>query len=173
MLDYDIVDAHLADLIERLLSTSPEDRHQSAEAVTHSLEACLAEANVDPEDARWNLQRYVEDPDAFDTRLDEHLRQILIVRGKQHLESGDHLAALRLFNRLLSMDEDNEEVLDLVQGLHGEPAKGVRRGTIIALTGAVVLIGLVTWGARYVVSSQPAEPSEPSKPSGLLTTERT
>ncbi len=140
--------AGLADLIERLLSADPEDRHNDAEDVSLALEACLAEANVDCEDSRWNLRRYIEDPDDFDQRLDDHLRQILIVRGKQHLDSGDHLAALRLFNRLLSMDEDNEEVLELVQGLHGEPHRSTRRGTLLALLLILLVIVGGLWGAQ-------------------------
>lgn len=147
--------AGMADLIERLMANNPDDRHKNADDVASAMEAVLAEANVEPEDSRWHLRGYLEDADAFENRLDDHLRQILIVRGKQHLEAGDHLAALRLFNRLLSMDEDNEEVLDLVQGLHGEPRPIARQG---AWAGLIVALGLL--GATAFAASKWGDPTE-------------
>ncbi len=169
--------AGMADVIERLMATNPDDRYQSAGDVARALQACLAETDVDPEDSRWHLRNYLDDPDTLETRLDEHLQQVLIVRGKQHLEAGDHLAALRLFNRLLSMDEDNEEVLELVQGLHGEQKQPGGRGTYVGLIVALLTLGLAAWGANQfvepsVVEPEPAEvvaPTPPPEPTAVAT----
>lgn len=134
--------ANLADVIERLMATHPNDRFEDALEVQRALEGALAEANVDADDPRWSLAGWLEDAEGFEGRLGNHLREVLLVRGRQHLVAGDHLAALRLFNRLLSMDEDNPQVLALVQGLHGE----VRRRPSASILGLLAVAGMVALG---------------------------
>lgn len=158
--------ATLADVIERLMATSPEDRYNTADEVADALESVLAESNVDPEDPRWALRCWLDEPDAYEERLEQHLREVLLLRGKQHLDSGDHLAALRLFNRLLSMDEDNQEVLQLVQNLHGQ-AKRTPTASILVVVGiaavVVLLGGYLLWtGSSWVSETPRALPSEAS-----------
>ncbi|MEL6345938.1 MAG: protein kinase [Myxococcota bacterium] len=107
-----------ADTIERLLQTDPNDRPHSADEIVDDLARTLADVQIDVSDPSWSLKRWVTDPDAYETQLNDHLNHILLQRGKALLNDHNHLEALRLFNRLLSMDEDNDEVLDLIQGMH-------------------------------------------------------
>ncbi len=137
----------LSDLVERLLQTAPANRFQDAREVETALRACLSEVRVDPADERWAVRRLVADPDAFDAELSQHLRGILLERGRELLAEGDHLAALRTLNRLLAMDPQNQEVLALVHGLHAEPARPARyRARFFAISAVVAILGLAgTW----------------------------
>jgi len=154
--------ASLAETIERLLATDPGDRFVSASDVERELVACLAEVKIDPADADWSLVRFVADPDGYEARLDVHLRQVLLAEGRRRLDAGDHLGALRLCNRLLSMDEHNADVLELIQSLHGGERAGTTTRTrwlaagglaVLALTG----LALVFAGGREPGDTGPTE----------------
>ena len=161
--------ARLADVIERLMATNPDDRFPTAEAAGDALGACLAEARIDPAIDAWSLHAWLEDPDPWEQRLEAHLSEVLLDEGRRCLEQGDHLAALRLFNRLLSMDEDNEEVLALVQGLHGDPSPRSRAGVYLGALAALLLFlggagGLVWVGQRYATPEEPPTAELPPPP---------
>ncbi|MFT4625312.1 MAG: serine/threonine protein kinase [Myxococcota bacterium] len=139
--------ASLADAIEQLMTSSADDRFNGADEVTRALEDCLDEVGV-LGNPSFGLARFVENPQAFERGLDDHLKEQLLARGKALLERGDHLRALHLFNRLLSLDENNEEVLALVQGLHTSDQPQRRRGWLLA----AVLLLLLCGGAGGIVA---------------------
>jgi eukaryotic-like serine/threonine-protein kinase len=138
------ISASLVDVVERLLQTDREDRFNRAADVEEHLLLALAEVRVDPTEPRWTLAAWFEDPDAYARRLDEHLKSALMTEGRRLLQAGDALAALRLLNRLLAIDEDNAEVLALVQGLHAEPRRSRPRG--LALAAGMMAAGLTALG---------------------------
>jgi len=161
--------ARLADIIERLMATHPDERFNGADEVMTALDSCLAEAHIDPEDPAWDLRVWMDDPEPWELRLEAHLSEVLLEEGRRCLANGDHLAALRLFNRLLSMDEDNEEVLTLVQGLHGDPAPADRTrvyaGAVVALLLFIAGAGALVWvGQRYDRVADGEEPPAPMPP---------
>ncbi|MCB9688916.1 MAG: serine/threonine protein kinase [Alphaproteobacteria bacterium] len=138
--------ATLADVIERLMATAVEDRYNQASEVADHLRGVLREARIEVHDPQWALVRWLHDPDEYEQRLGAQLSTVLVADGRSLLESGDHLAALRLLNRVLSMDEDNAEVLALVQNLHVEPrgaqqAEGHRRWLGVG-AGTFLLVGV-------------------------------
>ena len=147
--------ASIADIVERLLSLSPEDRFNTADEVESALAECLHEVRIDPGDRAWSVLTFLGDPEAYERKLDAHLGVVLLEEGRRLLDVGDHLAALRMFNRLLSMDEENEEVLTLVQSLHGAIGSSHRVGAWIA-SGALLTVVLAL-GGLWMVSSRPAE----------------
>lgn len=156
--------ASLAETIERLLATDPSDRFVSATAVEQELVACLAEVKIDPTDAEWSLVRFVGDPDGYEARLDAHLRGVLLAEGRRRLDAGDHLGALRLFNRLLSMDEHNPDVLQLIQSLHGGERATTNRTRWLAggALGVLALTGLALGlAARREASGTAADDPAP------------
>lgn len=134
--------ASLADVIERLMATNPDDRFTTAADAERHLVGCLRETRIEPTAPEWSLAAWINDPAEYNARLDLHLRNVLVAEGRRLLGVGDHLAALRLLNRLLSMDENNAEVLDLVQGLHGEPAPAGTRRTRLVAGAALAVIGV-------------------------------
>jgi hypothetical protein len=160
--------ARLADVIERLMATSPDDRYPSAEAAGDALLACLEEARIDVSDPAWSLSSWLDDADAWERRLEDHLTVVLLEEGRRCLSQGDHLAALRLFNRLLSMDGDNEEVLTLVQGLHGDPSP-VHSGRTYLLAAVGLLAFLLGGGALVWVGQRSPEPEPIPPPEPMAT----
>ena len=152
----------LADLIERLLQTDPQGRPQTAAEVQPMLQRALAEVQIDPNDPRWSIHSLLLEPANYEARLKLHLKDVLVTEGKARLAANDHLGALRLFNRLLSLDEDNPEVLALVQGMHegAAPVAERRRGLLAA--GAVVVVavglGVLLWPRPTPETERPPEP---------------
>lgn len=140
------ISGELADVVERLLQTDPIGRPQSASEVRDRLAAVLAEVKIDPNDPRWCLRAWLVDPLDYEVRLAEHIEAVLLALGKERMAAGDHLGALRLLNRLLSMKEDNPEVLALVQGMHNPPAPPERKVPIWTwAVGISALVGLTGW----------------------------
>ncbi len=164
----------LADVIERLMATSPEGRFNTAAEVAESLITVLDDASIRPDDREWTVDAFLADPDTYTERLDTHVQRTVLARGKESLEAGDALSALRLFNRLLAMDEDNEEVLELVASLHHEPESRRRPVTFGLGLAAVVLVAgaLATWFAGpLAISGDPSDPDVAVQPDPANTTD--
>ena len=150
------VSSELGDLIEQLLQTEPDDRLQSATEVVDRLQQALGQVDIEEDDESWSVARWLQSVDHYHQRLHAHLSERLLERGKIALALGDHLTALRLLNRLLSIDGDNQEVLSLLRGMHTDmPA--TRRWTKIwpVTMGLVVAVGaLVHWSWPERVSDE-------------------
>ncbi len=143
------ISGSVAALIEHLLQSDPDDRPLSADAVHAALSESLTSVSIPPDDPRWSLRDWMVDPEGYEARLTEHLKVALLESGRALLEERDHLGALRRFNRLLSIDEDNEEVLSLIQSMHhlqvdDHSAPPVRRWWVAALA-VPVAAGVLTW----------------------------
>ncbi|MCB9778206.1 MAG: protein kinase [Alphaproteobacteria bacterium] len=152
------VSGPLGDLIASLLQTDPADRPASAAIVRERLLDALAEVDLDPDDSRWSLQTWLVDPAGYRERLHGWLPEVLLRKGQERLAARDHLGALQLFNRLLSIDEDNEEVLALVQGMHIGQKQGSRpRAWWLAGVGLLAGAALLTW---LLWPEPPAPPPE-------------
>tara|TARA_B100000530_G_scaffold335303_1_gene287064 strand:- start:477 stop:1781 length:1305 start_codon:yes stop_codon:yes gene_type:complete len=140
------ISGELADLIESLMQTDPNDRPHSAADVKDMLRACLETTQIDPQEEKWSIQSWLLDPSAYEERLQAWLSTHLFDEGKRRLAETDHLGALRMFNRLLSMDDQNQEVLDLIRGMHGTRKKKYKKRQVLPLAFLVVglIVGLVS-----------------------------
>jgi serine/threonine-protein kinase len=137
------ISATLGDVIEQLLSTDPEDRYSAASSVTDDLRTSCLEVGLDPASLQWSIGNFLDDPDDYRRRLALHIRENLLSNGKDYLDAGEHLKALRMFNRLLSLDENNEEVLKLIQGLHvAAPSDSKSRRSWLPLAGVLVAVAV-------------------------------
>ncbi len=157
----------LADMIERLLQTNPAGRPQSAAEVREALERALSEVKIGLDDPKWSLQVWLQEPGSYEARLKVHLKEILLSEGRSRLGANDTLGALRLLNRLLAMDEDNPEVLELVQGMHAaspSAAPPSRRWRPAAAAAAAFLIGISAWGLAQRLLREPEGVVEPPEP---------
>ena len=140
------ISATMADLIEQLMQTEPGDRPNTAIEVAERLKQCLDEVRIEPEDARWAVDKWLKSPSDFELSLRDLLSETLLIEGKARLAQSDHLGALRMFNRLLSVDENHTEVLDLLRGLHTQTAKSANRTKILPIGGAVLaLVAGISW----------------------------
>ena len=142
------VSSTLGDLIEQLMQTEPDDRPQSADEVVQRLQHALAEVDIPEDDTAWSTARWLQSVEDFQQRLDAHLMERLLDRGKAALSAGDHLTALRLLNRLLSIDGNNQEVLSLLRGMHAD-MPSTRRWTKVwpVSIGLVFVVGLLVYWA--------------------------
>jgi tRNA A-37 threonylcarbamoyl transferase component Bud32 len=169
--------ATLSDVIERLLAPSRDERFNTANDALTSLAAANHEVGIADGDDEWAVSRYLAEPETYTEELETMLAAVLVDRGKIMMESGDHLAALRLYNRVLSIDEENTEVLAVVQGLHQQGSDNKRRSAGIGLALGVLAmlalgIGVVVWsGTRpqppvpvVVVQPEPVSMVEPIAP---------
>jgi len=113
----------LADVIEGLLNTAPDDRPVEATDVGASLEKCLRELSFPHSTETWTLADYLADPQAYEERLTPWLVTHLLEKGEHYMDQGKSLAALRLLNRLLSLEPEHERALTLLEAYHAfEPA---------------------------------------------------
>ena len=108
------------------------------------LQRSLAEVDIPEDDTAWSTARWLQSVEDYQQRLDAHLMERLLDRGKAALSDGDHLTALRLLNRLLSIDSNNQEVLSLLRGMHAD-MPSTRRWTKVwpVSVGLVFVVGLL------------------------------
>lgn len=135
----------LAHLIERLLERNVDARPADCAAVEAELRKVLADVGIVAEAPEWSVRTWVIDPEGYTERLGAHLSAVLLERGRQRIDAGDHLGAISLLNRLLALDEDNDEVLALVQGMHAAAPVPQNRWWGAAAVGGAVLAALLTW----------------------------
>ncbi len=140
----------LVRVIERCLETDPDDRFPDVDAVRAELEAVLRSSAIDPGDPGelWSLASYFEDAVGYERRLREHLVPTLLERGKALIEERNPSEALRHLNRVLTLDEGNPEVLDLI-GRLGNPEEEDEGGSWwpygLTLAGILALVGIGLW----------------------------
>jgi len=127
--------------------------------VADRLSATLVEVGVERTAPGWSVARWLQSPSDYEEQLQALLRQNLLAEGKERLASGDHLGALRMFNRLLAIDEENEEVLTLLRGLHSLPGHNAKRTRLIPI-GVAALVG-VSMAAYALWPATPVETGVP------------
>ena len=150
--------ARLADVIERLLQTNPEGRFEDAVQVYEAFERVLAESGIARDSPTWDLVAYLEDPQAYETRLAEHLDVRLLEHGRSAYEAGEHLDAQRMFNRLLARHPDHPEVLQILASAQFPEVldRPDRADRTPYATGLLVLLGLLlAGGAWWLLEPEP------------------
>jgi serine/threonine-protein kinase len=126
----------MAAIVRRCLEVNPDDRYGTVEALANDLEDFLRDLEIEP--TPRELKTYLGDPDSYSEQLRPKLIEVLIRRGKEEKKARNLALALRYFNRVLSLDEANEEVLAFVEAMSSR--NRLRWGLEI---GAVVLTVLV------------------------------
>jgi tRNA A-37 threonylcarbamoyl transferase component Bud32 len=110
--------AELAAVIRKLLSRDIEARYASANDVRADLEAALRSVHIDPDaPGEWSVLEYLGDAEGYEERLRTFLIRTLTDRGRVEVETGRPANALRTFNRVLALDEDNREVVAILEGM--------------------------------------------------------
>lgn len=123
----------LATVVDTLLRPKPEDRFADAAAARAALAQVLDDVELPADHPAINLRAFLAQPADVLVALRTHLLAKLLEIGKRRLAAGDHLGALQFFNRLLALDEENEEVVQLVQALHLPARAPSRRSRWIAV----------------------------------------
>lgn len=136
-----LVGNELGRIIDRALAREKDDRFPDVTEMLAALERYLENSGI--RDCREELARYFEAPVPYELALRARILDALIRRGRELLDV-ERVTALDLFNRALTLDPENREVLDAIEQLSRR-----RRGArLAALFGAVLALIAVAYGVE-------------------------
>ncbi len=151
----------LGRLILKAMAAQPDDRFSAVGEMVIALEGYLEESGIAADKVPSELARYFVGPvayeQAFETRLIDHLT----TRGQKLLADDERSAALDVFDRVLTVDPDNEKVLAILDGINRR--RRLRSAGIATLSLAVLVAGSYAIHRR---SLPPAQAPLPPSPSG-------
>lgn len=136
----------LSALIRRALNRDPEQRYSTAGHMAEALEQFLVQTGIDDHDG-W-LVRLLTEPEATVADLRTVVVRNLLQRGRQLYRQRHYARALRLFDRLLALEPDQREVLELVNGHR----RRKRRRRALQISGLVLLVILVLAGGTWLLA---------------------
>jgi tRNA A-37 threonylcarbamoyl transferase component Bud32 len=144
------IGSRFAEIIDRAMATDPEERFATAAEVQDALEGFLAEVGIgEPEVC---LAEYLKDPEKVSESLSVETLAKLSTLAREAANAKDRPEALRHCNRILALDDGNEEALALVESLGRES----RRPQILVAVAAVLLVG----GVVAYAATRPGTPPE-------------
>lgn len=134
----------VAAVIRRALAPAIEARYQSADEMLADLSAVGQEAGfATPVE---ELQRYFEDPEAFEVAVGPQVARALFSRGKTLLQKGEEARALDCFTRARALGVSDEQSLDLVRVLSERRDRSRSRRVVLSASLAAVLVGIIGGG---------------------------
>jgi serine/threonine-protein kinase len=150
-------------ILVKCLERDPAHRYQTADELIVELEAFIAHAGL--ESAEALLARYLRDPERARSDLRGRIIERCIAGGLAAANAGDIPAALDLYNRVLALDEGNEQVLRLV----AKVGASRRRARLFALGAGLALVGALSIAVAAALWPPPARSStRASRVQGLL-----
>jgi len=109
------IGARLRAVIVRCLQLDGTQRYESARALEEELMGFVRAAGIDnPSEV---IARYLQGTRAFSKAFRARIIEAEMALGEQAMKAGDLPRAMDAFNRVLSIDEGNERVLNLVASL--------------------------------------------------------
>ena len=137
----------IASIIRRCLGQDPDDRYADTGEILKELGAFLEGVAINPEEpGPWALTAYLADSDGYEEQLQDVLVGRLVRRGQEEADEGRTAQALRTFNRVLTLDEDNEEVVQIIEAMR-PPLAEDRRPSNLLVWGVLLLIMVVVVAA--------------------------
>lgn len=125
------VGKELGHIITHALARAPEDRFADVSLMQQALEEYLEGSGM--EGSKEELERFFAAPAAYQMALERRLTDYLCERAKLLLPKS-RAKALELFNRVLSIDEDNAEVLAYLSRAGARQRNLKIAGAIVAVT---------------------------------------
>jgi serine/threonine-protein kinase len=158
----------LRNIIVRCLKVDPAQRYATAKEVEDDLMAFVRAAGIDnPGEV---IARYLQGTRAFSASFRSRILEAETALGQQAMKNGDVPRAMEAFNRVLAIDERNEQVLSLVHNL-GRRQKLRRISTWAMAVISLVCVGAVLLNVRTDDLAGPAgkkapavEPGTPVEP---------
>ncbi|MDX2093829.1 MAG: serine/threonine-protein kinase [Kofleriaceae bacterium] len=168
----------LGRIILRAMAAAPADRFASVGEMVTALESYLDESGLPHDKLKLpgELARYFSAPAAYEQALEARLIDHLTKRGQELLAKDERTAALDLFDRVLTIDADNEKVIAILDGLNRRARmKAVGLGVVaaVAIGGGALMIHNKSKppGAEPVPMFDPAKLSELRRPERVVTPE--
>ncbi|MBL9018633.1 MAG: protein kinase [Myxococcales bacterium] len=145
----------LGRIILRAMAAQPNDRYPAIGEMVAALESYLDESGIAPDKVPGELSRYFAAPASYERALEDRLVDPLTRRGKQLLADDNTPAALDVFDRVLTIDADNEQVIAILDGIN--------RRVKLKAVGLGVVAALAIGGGAYAIhqKNQPPEPEAP------------
>jgi tRNA A-37 threonylcarbamoyl transferase component Bud32 len=131
----------LTRIISRALAKKPDDRYATIAAFVDDLRVYVGDAGL--RDAREELHGFFTDPEGYERELRQRSVAALVQSGRREQAAGKLARALECWNRALTLDPRNSDVLRALHRIEGR--RRIYR-TAVALGGAALLAGLI-WGA--------------------------
>ncbi|HWU90023.1 MAG TPA: serine/threonine-protein kinase, partial [Kofleriaceae bacterium] len=127
----------LGRIILRAMAADPDARYPSVGEMVLALESYLEESGLAHDKVAGELARYFEGPAAYERALEDRLVDHLTRRGQTLLDDDDRAGALDVFDRVLTIEPDNEKVIAILEGINrrARMKAGALAGLFIALMG--------------------------------------
>ena len=142
----------LGRIILRAMAAAPADRFPAIGEMVLALDAYLEESGIATDKIPGELARYFAGPASYEQALEDRLIDHLIRRGRKLLAEDDRMGALDVFDRVLTIDSDNEDVIAILDGIN-------RRLRMRAI-GIGVLAALVISGGAFMIHRKAQPPGE-------------
>jgi serine/threonine-protein kinase len=151
------VSRDLEAIIEKTLALEAADRYGTVAALLTDLEGLLADVGI--EDSVSEIRAFFHSPEAYQNELKDRIVVQLLADAREHSRYSRIPAALRCLNRVLSLDEENSEVPELLARLKRRQSlrEGLRSASMIILVLVVLAaaaMGVWVWGGRDESSSK-------------------
>jgi eukaryotic-like serine/threonine-protein kinase len=157
----------LAKIIAKALARRPDDRYPTVGELLTDLTAFVGDSGL--ESTREELRGYFCNPERYEKEIGPRMLAALVAKGKQERADGRTARALELWNRALSMDPSNREVLHELKRL--ETRQHLKRGSLVAASVGVLAVGAFVTLNR-ASGEDPARAKIPAKSQNVLTTVR-
>lgn len=154
------VGRELGRIITTALARDPNDRFADISEMTAALEKYLNGSGLTEHSAE--LGRFFASPRGYEMALRERLLHHLRTRGEELCE-GQPVVALELFNRVLTIDPDNAEVMAIIEHM-SRRGRWLRVGVLCA---GLVLLGVVAWQVMRGLGGSP-DPAAPTAANATL-----
>ncbi len=148
----------LGRIILRAMAAQPSDRFPAIGEMVIALEQYLDESGIATDKIAAELARYFSAPAAYEQALEDRLIDHLTRRGQKLLDGDERAAALDVFDRVLTIDSDNEKVIAILDGIN--------RRLRLKAVGLGLLAASVIGGGAFMVhrKSRPPGPDMPANP---------
>ncbi|HLL23613.1 MAG TPA: protein kinase, partial [Kofleriaceae bacterium] len=133
----------LGKIILRAMAAEPDARFPAIGEMVTALEGYLEESGIAPDKVPGELGRYFASPPAYELALEERLLDHLTRRGQQLLTADERAQALDIFDRVLTIDPDNEKVIAILDSINrrtrAKASAMMLAGAAVLATGAYVI----------------------------------
>ena len=149
-----LVGRELSEIINRAMAQSPDDRFPDVGTMLKALESHLIDSGL--KDHGGELARFFNAPASYEMALRARLLDALTRRGRSLL-ADNRVAALEMFNRVLTLEPDNQEVLAEIEAL-SRRRRGLRM--VVIAVAALGCIGLAL-AARTLLAGDNEDGASP------------
>lgn len=139
-----LIGNELGRIIDKAMARDADARYADISEMLGALERYLEKSGI--RSCREELARYFAAPVSYEIALRERLLAELSRRGREILAT-DQVAALDLFNRVLTIEPGHKEVLAHLERL----SRRKRAARLLVLFGSILVVAAVVWGARLML----------------------